>query len=94
MSPEPERSAPAAAAGTGGHDGHDAHGHGDGHGDGHDIHMPPNSWIPIVLALTLTATMIGFTVGPWMWITGLVLSTAGLGVWYKAARTEFEELPD
>ena len=81
------------AAQADGHDGHPT-GQGDGHGDGHDIHMPPNSWIPIAVAITFAATMIGFTVGPWLWILGLVLTVPGLVAWVRAARAEFEELPD
>ena len=68
----------------------DAH----GHGDGHDIHLPPNSWIPIFVAFAFSAIMIGFTVGPWLWILGLVLTAGGLVAWFRAARAEFEELPD
>jgi hypothetical protein len=62
---------------------------------GHDeIHVPPNSWIPIGLAATLTITFVGFLVTPAMWIIGLLLTIALLVGWYRAARHEFEELPD
>jgi hypothetical protein len=70
----------------------DDHG-GDAHGHG-EIHMPPNSWSPIVLAFTLTATFLGFIVGPWLWITGLATTVVTLIAWLRAARTEFGELPD
>jgi hypothetical protein len=64
-------------------------------GHGHDeIHLPPNSWSPIVLALALTATFIGFIVGAWLWIVGLVVTVAALIAWLRAARTEFGDLPD
>lgn len=62
---------------------------------GHDaIHVPPNSWIPIGVALTLTITFVGFLVTPAMWIIGLLLTIALLVGWYRSARQEFEELPD
>lgn len=64
-----------------------AHGHG-------EIHMPPNSWTPIVLSITLTATFIGIIVGPWLWIIGLVATVPTLFAWLRAARNEFRELPD
>ena len=70
----------------------DEHAH-DEH-DAHEFHLPPNSWIPIALAITMTATMIGFTVGPWLWISGLVLVVVCCVVWLRAARAEYEELPD
>ena len=94
MSEQP-RTSPASAVPTttDGHNGHPA-GHDDGHGDGHGIHLPPPSWIPIAVAISFSAVMIGFTVGPWLWITGLVFTAAGLVAWLRAARAEFEELPD
>lgn len=82
-----------AAAQTNGHDGHPPAGE-DGHGDGHGFHLPPPSWIPIAVAISFSAIMIGFTVGPWLWGLGLLLTAVGLVAWYRAARTEFEELPD
>lgn len=66
-------------------------GHGDGHGE---IHLPPNSWCPIVLTIALTATFVGFIVGPWLWILGSLGTAATLVAWYLAARNEFRELPD
>jgi hypothetical protein len=79
-------------------DSHDVTTDDDGHGGevhGHDeIHMPPNSWSPIVLAVTVTATFIGLIVGPWLWITGLAATVVTLVAWLRAARTEFSELPD
>lgn len=91
---EPTRTTPGDGAPPAAH----AHAHAEadvhGHGDAHEIHLPPNSWIPVALSLTLTATMIGFTVGAWLWVSGLVLTAVCLGGWYTAARSEYEELPD
>jgi len=62
---------------------------------GHDaIHMPPNSWIPIGLALTLAMVLTGFLITAAVWIIGLVLTIALLVAWYRAARREFEDLPE
>lgn len=72
---------------------HGDHGH-DGHGE---IHMPPNSWAPISMALGLCATLIGFVtspLGPALWIVGLVWVAASGVSWFRSARTEFHELPD
>ena len=58
--------------------------------------MPPNSYVPINVALALTCTFVGFLtpVGPTIWIIGLVWLAASCFVWFRAARTEFDELPD
>ena len=67
---------------------HDEHGHG-----AHDeIHMPPNSWVPISTALSITALFIGFLVGVWLDIIGGVWLIASLAAWFRAARNEFGEL--
>jgi hypothetical protein len=69
---------------------HDQHGHG-----GHDeIHMPPNSWVPLSTALAITTFFVGVIVGPWLAIIGGVWLLASLLAWFRAARNEFQELPD
>jgi hypothetical protein len=66
----------------------------------HVIHMPPPSFVPISVALALATTFVGFidqvrnTVGPLVWGIGLVSLIASCAVWYMAARSEFNELPD
>jgi hypothetical protein len=63
-------------------------------------HLPPNSLIPIVMALSLAVLFVGFlsqvrdTVGPFMWVLGL-LGVIGCSVgWVRAARSEYLELPE
>ncbi|HEY2703083.1 MAG TPA: cytochrome c oxidase subunit 4 [Candidatus Dormibacteraeota bacterium] len=69
---------------------HDQHGHG-----GHDeIHLPPNSWVPLSTAASLTTFFIGIIVGVWLAIIGLVCLILSLLAWVRAARNEFQELPD
>ncbi len=69
---------------------HDQHGHG-----GHDeIHLPPNTWVPLSTAASLTTFFIGIIVGVWLAIIGLVLLILSLLAWVRAARNEFQELPD
>jgi len=77
--------------GPGGHAGevHDA-------GAPEEIHLPPNSWVPISVALSLAVLFVGLLqvrpfnlvicLGGGVW---LVLSLVG---WYTAARTEYHEL--
>jgi hypothetical protein len=85
--PAAEHSEPADSVPAQAHGGAGAHGHG-------EIHLPPNSWSPISLAFALTAAFIGLIVGAWLWIPGLIWTLASLALWFRAARREFEELPD
>jgi hypothetical protein len=69
---------------------HDEHGHG-----GHDeIHMPPNSWVPISTAVSITAIFVGLLAGWWLVIVGGVWFIGSLVAWFRGARSEFAELPD
>jgi hypothetical protein len=70
--------------------------HGDSVPGGHahaEIHMPPNSWVPISTAFAITAVLVGLLVGFWLVIIGGVWLIASLVAWVRAARAEFEELP-
>ena len=77
-----------------------AHDAATGHGEHAEIHMPPNSFVPICVALSLAVTLVGFvdqvrnTVGPTVWLIGLIGVVASCVVWYFAARTEYGELPE
>jgi hypothetical protein len=72
---------------------------GAGHG-GHAIHLPSNSWTPLTAALALALVFVGLlseirnTIGPTMWVIGLVLLVASLAVWARGARTEYLSLPE
>ena len=70
---------------------HDEHAHG-GHGD--EIHMPPNSWVPLSTAASITTLFVGFIVGVWLDIIGGIWLILSLAAWFRAARNEFAELPD
>jgi hypothetical protein len=60
----------------------------------HDFHLPPNSWSPINVALSLTMCFIGTLSATWVWVIGLVWLIGSLVAWFRAARTEFHELPE
>ena len=81
------------------HDAADAAAHGGAHGDGHP-HLPPPSFIPINVALALAVIFVGFlgdirkTLGPAMWVIGLVWLCVSLLFWVRAARREYLELPE
>ena len=63
-------------------------------------HMPPNSIVPICLALSLAVLFVGFlgevraTVGPAMWIVGLLGVLASSAAWAVTARRDYLELPE
>ena len=70
---------------------------------GHDaahIHMPPNSIVPLFVALSLCCTFVGFidqvrnTLGPLVWGIGLLGLIASCAAWVRGARSEYLELPE
>ena len=70
-------------------------------GEAHSqIHMPPNSWAPISVALSLALVFVGLlgdirnTLGPFMWLAGLLGLIASCATWARAARREYLELPE
>lgn len=64
--------------------------------DGHDahIHLPPNSWSPISVALALTMCLVGTLAATWVWVIGLVWLIGSLYAWFRGARNEYRELPE
>lgn len=74
---------------TGGADEAGGHGHG-------EIHLPPNSWIPIWVAFALMVTLVGLLppLGPWVGVAGMLALAGGLVAWYRAARAEYRDLPE
>lgn len=69
-------------------------------GEHAEIHLPPNSLVPINIACALATTFVGFVdqvrnaVGGLVWGIGLVWFVAGCVVWFRAARREFDDLPE
>ena len=65
-----------------------------------EIHMPPNSWAPISVALSLALVFVGLlgdirnVVGPAMWLIGLLALIASCASWARSARREYLELPE
>lgn len=70
------------------------------HGEHAELHLPPPSFVPISVACALATTFVGFidqvrnTVGALVWGIGLVWLIGSCVVWYLAARSEFNELPE
>ena len=70
------------------------------HGEHTEIHLPPNSFVPISLALSLACLFVGFVdqvrnaVGPLVWGIGLLWFIGSCAMWFLAARNEYKELPE
>ena len=77
---------------------HGAVSHDDGgHGAGpEEIHLPPNSWVPISVAFSLAVLFIGFLqerpLNYLVCVIGGAWLVASLVGWYTGARSEYREL--
>jgi uncharacterized membrane protein (DUF485 family) len=60
---------------------------------GEEIHLPGPSVQPFLLAIGITAAIVGITFNVAVMIGGIVLSVVVIGAWIRDARREFDELP-
>ncbi len=60
---------------------------------GEEIHIPGGSAHPILLAIGITIALLGVTLGPLIWIPGVVLSLVVVVAWVRDARREYDHLP-
>ncbi|HEV3234848.1 MAG TPA: cytochrome c oxidase subunit 4 [Candidatus Dormibacteraeota bacterium] len=75
------------------HDDHDHAEHGD-HGHDEEIHMPPNSWWPMVTAIGIAIGLVGilFLDLPFIIAIGVIVMVGGIVMWVVDARKEYQEL--
>jgi hypothetical protein len=69
---------------------HDDHGH---HDD--EIHMPPNSYWPLVTSFGVAGSLLGIiylSSNPLVMIVGVIILLVGVGGWIRDARSEYHEL--
>lgn len=57
------------------------------------IHMPEPSYMPFVLALGITITLVGVLLGLPLVIIGAVISLTVIVRWIRSARAEMADLP-
>jgi hypothetical protein len=57
------------------------------------IHMPEPSYLPFVLALGLTITLVGILTGIVVVLIGAIISLTTIVRWIRRARSEMAELP-
>jgi hypothetical protein len=61
---------------------------------GEDIHLPGPSVLPLVVALALTAMVIGLTISWWFSIVGSIVFLVAVGRWALDTRRDIEDLPE
>lgn len=61
---------------------------------GEDIHLPPGTPIPLLIAVGLTLVLVGTTVGIIWTILGGIVFLITLGIWIRDTRNEVAHLPD
>jgi hypothetical protein len=65
------------------------------HAQGHEeIHLPPPSIWPALLALGIALLLTGLIINPVMSIIGAIIFVAAVALWVRDARREFEGLPE
>jgi hypothetical protein len=60
---------------------------------GEEIHLPGPSLQPLGLAVGLTLAIVGVTLGPVLWVPGVLITLIVLYRWIRDARREMAELP-
>lgn len=58
------------------------------------IHLPPPSIWPVVLAVGISALLLGLVLNLALLIVGVLITVASLALWIRDARREFHELPE
>ena len=60
---------------------------------GEEIHLPGGSIQPLLLAASITATLLGVTVTIWLLIPGAIVSVATIVRWIQDCRRDIDALP-
>ena len=65
------------------------------HAESHDaIHLPPPSIWPAVLALGIALLLTGLVLNLLLLTAGVIISVSATVLWVRAARREFDALPE
>ena len=56
------------------------------------VHLPPPSYLPVVMALAGAVLGVGLIFSPWLVIPGVVILAAGALAWFVAAGREWREV--
>jgi hypothetical protein len=58
-----------------------------------DIHLPPPSYLPIIVAAAVTLALVGILISPLLGAAGMVILVIAVIVWVRDVRAEIAELP-
>ena len=58
-----------------------------------DIHLPPPSYLPIIVAAAVTLALVGILISPLLGAAGMVVCVVAVIVWIRDVRAEIAELP-
>jgi hypothetical protein len=60
---------------------------------GEEIHLPGPSLLPVLLTVGITLALVGITLGPVIWVPGVILTLVVTVRWIADTRREIDELP-
>ena len=60
---------------------------------GEEVHLPGPTLLPVLLAVGITIGLLGATMGPVLYIPGIILSLWVIVRWVRDTRREIDELP-
>ena len=60
---------------------------------GEEIHLPPGSAHPLLLTIGITISLLGVTLGPLIWVPGVIITVLVLFAWIRDAVHEYQHLP-
>ena len=58
-----------------------------------DIHLPPPSFWPPILAIGISMAIAGIAMRPWVWILGLIICVIALSGWLRELGRDIAEAP-
>jgi hypothetical protein len=59
----------------------------------HEVHLPPPSYLPVLVALGVWITLAGITLAWYIAAIGAIILVISLFRWIRIARQEMRELP-
>lgn len=59
-----------------------------------EIHVPPPSYWPPILAIGLSAAIAGLAIRQWVWIVGLIICVVAISGWLRELGRDIVEAPD
>ena len=60
---------------------------------GEPVHLPGPSYLPVLVALGVTITLVGIVIAWYLVVIGALITLVTVFLWIKATREEIGELP-